>query len=1632
MANYTKNYNFKKPEPREPVLVEDINRNFDITDAKLHDVSEKLDSFASQSIAIDGLHFDEANSMLYLSKAGENVSAGVKITGTAGSSTQNNAILTLANTSGWIYQSIATNSEVIITLNWTSIEDSHPTGDGIARITINKIQKLIQTVNQGIITLDITKYLQNGTNHIGINVQDKYGNNRTIFFTVIVSPLIITSSFDDSIAYTDAIRFNYNISGAGNKTVHFILDDQEIATKETQLSNRQDTYVIPKQSHGAHHFEVYFTSSINDQITESNHLFYDIIFLQEGNNQPIISSSFHKKTIGVIDSISIKYFVYSPDSIKTDIKLYENNTTINTLSVDRSEQTWNYTPSMTEESTLKLTIEASGIRKTFSLALIPSPIKNLTVDKTGLELRLDAINRSNSEVTPSKWTSGTIASTLTNFNFTNDGWLTDAMGANCLHVRGNARVQIPFKIFGKDIRTSGKTIELEFMTGDITMSDATLLTCLNDGRGIILKPSALILTSELTTLNVPFKPNEHLRLSIVIESTTENRLIHCFINGIESAAIEYPANDDFQQHVPKDITIGSNDASITLYSIEIYDTALTRYQILDNFIASASNISERIKRYKRNNIFDETGSIDINKLPINLPYMIISGDGTHNLPYQKNIYEGTSIVFSGSFIHPLDFSRSFTFKDAYIDKTDNSSQSYTIKFYGGFRTFDGALKEKYAWSDNAIESSRFVLEANNKSSDGANNIVLSKLFNDINPTKTPPMKTNSSARWSNDGIPIILFFNDGKKTTFMGKYNLTYDNDAKDPYGFEKVDQSWHILNSDSIRVLGKNDDFLGDSWLNDFHSRYPDRYSSGDKLKQLITWLKSTDTILSTNTQLAAPATINGSTYTSDTPAYRLAKFKNEFDQHFDKTSTLFYYLFTEFFLLVDARILNACPTLFHQTGKWYILPNLLTSALGANEDGLLAISYSLEDTDYTNTNAPIFKGQEAVLWINIRKAFANELRTMYQSLRTTGALSLSKIEKYFNEHQDCWPEAIFNEDTVIKYLKDHKFLPLLNGSKKEQRQYWLANRITYLDSKYDAGTLEASTITFTAYAKSSLKITTSSSFYIKADYGNKSIKKRAIANKAMTLPCPLETLNETTCTVHTAPFIADLGDLSSFKIGWIDLSNAASLQHIKLGSNESGYTNPNLGSQTISSNIGHILDFTNCHLLKTIDARNCTSLAQPINLSKCHGIEEAYFDNTKITSITLPNGGVLRSLHLPSTLTSLTIRNQQYLNDYQVSGYSHISTLIIENNSPAINPLAILASLPDYTRLRLIGFTLETSSAADIETFIARLDKMKGIDEQGHNTDHAQVSGTIILHASISGDMIERFSIRYPTITLQADHITTTLTFRNSDGTLIARQTINDGGNGTYITASKAPTKQSTYNFIGWSKYNNNIVDPSALESITKNRTVYACYQSSLRYYTVRFYNGGTLLESTSVSYGLDASYHGAVPTYNGNEGTPSGWRFLGWNPEPKNIQSDTDCFAFYQDISSITRQLIARDTIMTDLTSSAITKVGSHAFEGCPSLKIIDLPQCTSINGQGAFANCTSLKALVLRNKQGVCMIENLLSSFTNTPIEKGNGFIYVPSSLLDAYRTSSSWSALKDQIRAIETYTSDHTVNGSLTI
>lgn len=565
----------------------------------------------------------------------------------------------------------------------------------------------------------------------------------------------------------------------------------------------------------------------------------------------------------------------------------------------------------------------------------------------------------------------------------------------------------------------------------------------------------------------------------------------------------------------------------------------------------------------------------------------------------------------------------------------------------------------------------------------------------------------------------------------------------------------------------------------------------------------------------------------------------------------------------------------------KIVFLPYDMDTALGINNEGSLTFDYGLEDVDQVN-GADVFNGQQSVLWNNLRDAFGDEIKAMYQTLRANGILSYANVENRFETHQSKWPETIFNEDAKYKYIDpliedgNSSYLGMLLGSKTEQRKWWLYNRFRYMDSKWNAGDALSDIITIRGYAKANITLTPYADIYPSIKFGSYLVQQRGQRGQPYTIVCPLDNLDDTEIYIYSSSQLADIGDISGLMPGYCDFSNAVRLQHLVIGSGASGYSNPKLEHLTVG----------NLPLLLDIDVRNCPNLAETVDLSGCVNLETIRFGGTAITGVQLANGGAVETLQLPASITNLTLRNLKQLSSLSVAGYSNITTLWLEGNSNTVNTRTIFDAISAGARVRILG--IQWSVTSNTASFISKLESMRGIDESGNNTEHAQLSGSIYF-STISGTQLQTLRDHYPNVTFSYGTLQYSVDMYSEDGTtLLKSNSVTAGQNCPSYSPTKASTAQYTYSFAGWATSPGGPVVSGVLNNIQSDKQLYAVFNATLRTYTVYFYNESTLLQTVNnVPYGGTANYTGSEPT-------KEGYEFSGWSPSNSNITGQTSCYA------------------------------------------------------------------------------------------------------------------------------------------
>ena len=652
---------------------------------------------------------------------------------------------------------------------------------------------------------------------------------------------------------------------------------------------------------------------------------------------------------------------------------------------------------------------------------------------------------------------------------------------------------------------------------------------------------------------------------------------------------------------------------------------------------------------------------------------------------------------------------------------------------------------------------------------------------------------------------------------------------------------------------------------------------------------------------------------------------------KYFVIDSALYYYLFTERYTMVDNRAKNN----FYHYGKAYFTTEEAAAfaeefgneidtkyidndqatfnngyrwdltfdydndtALGIGNTGKLEITYGKEDTDFYVDGDPsssyIYRAAESTFFCRVRDLFKSELQAMFVDRENANAWSADSLINQWDKAQSQFPEEIWRLDIQRKYLRTYQgisidnsiagtansrfLVEMLNGRKKYQRRMFERNQELYMATKYfgNKATQDQIMMRFnnpvgaTVAQDYTLYLTPYSDMYIGVKFGNVTPTNfRAKAGVEYTIPYSIEADTADITLIYGASFIQAIGDLSKCYVGDNDFSKASRLQSLVIGSDVEGYENTYMTKITLGNN----------KLLEYLDIRNVTGLNSVVDLSQCNNLLELHAEGSGATGVIFSNGGKLKRAYIPSVI-SLTMKNLNNIEVFEIESYDNLQTLVIEN-TPFINTYNVVNSANKLNTVRLVGINWDSSYNIADSSILERLLLLRGIDNDGYETLVSIISGRF--HAAIiKQKQLENYitawsdlEISYNTLIVQYS-----VTFMNDDGSVLDVQYVDKGTKAVDpITREDnpipTPTKESTvstdYTFAGWDK---TIVDAFEDQVIT------ATYSETTRNYTIKYVSNNTVLQETSAPYGSSVLYEGEIPTYTAEESAYKYYLFSGWD--------------------------------------------------------------------------------------------------------------------------------------------------------
>ena len=1499
-------------------------------------INEFAADFESMQATLEG-KIDDAyveDGYLYMTSDGEVVAGPLgPFSGTGGGGGGGGAgsVIRITNRLAARAFSIMNGASAVILYNWTSVDstDNEPIGDGSAIWRVNGTKVATQAVAQGDCSFDVTRFLTPASaNTVKLTIEDAYGNSKSFTWTVTVSTYDLAWNLG-TLAFhgSNVVTVRLTPTGEGAKTIHLTVDGTEVYTREVETTGRSVSTTIDPEalelSHGAHVVTAWLTATSNGEVITTPVLRHVGIWTELNNTTPVIAVYQNALEIQQFATGSISYMVYDPQNTTATVRLMEGYNTLSTLTVDRSIQTWAYRA--TTVGTINLSIR-QGENVTAPITVTCTSLGyDINPVTSGLVLDLDPAGHSNSEnnVTQFGYKDGNGTNHplifSNNFDWINGGFQIDNEGVTGFVVRRGTYVDLDRSFFDDNAATAGKEIKLIFKSVNVRDYDAQFLSSFSGNIGLKLQAQQALFSSELTAIQIPYCEERKIEMDLCIEATNENRLATVWLEGVPSRAFPYTVNDNWMQAAPQNVRIGSADCDIWIYRLKMYNRSLTRYEILDNFVADCGNATEMVQRYLRNNIFNSNGSININDLAAANPNLRILKIGAARMTTAKT----DEVVCTVDLIYVNGGSTyNFTATGVIMKVQGTSSAAYGEAALNLDLDFSRAIWENgegeriqtFAMSENDIPVNYFNIKLNVASSENANNVILADEYNEYQPFLTAARRANAKVRDTVKGYPCSVFFTNtgtaavavGSRTVAAGEtilYGNGDMNNSKKNYAVFGQDNTAYplqccveISNNISSQCLFKSDDLTGEAFDGNgaFEFRFPKNPTADMKaaFQTMLSWVVSTDPTAATGAALASAVTYDGTTYTNDTALYRKAKFKAEVGDYFSVDSLLYHYLFTERHCMIDNRAKNVFISYEYDPDaegyRWNVCKDYDNDTADGNDnEGGLTFTYGLEDTDSVG-DKPVFNASSSVLWCNVRDCLGAELEAMFQDREAAGAWNAARIIQKFEAHQSARPEALVAEDMWGKYFAPYinngntAYIDMMQGNKTDQRRQFETYQEGYMSSKYYGSVAVEDKIQFRGNTPNTwsgvqpsgnFAITPYADCYIIVKYGSYSVRHRAQRGVAYTVVCPVqEALSDTEIYVYLASNVVEISSIAGLYCQFIDLQNARRLRSFTAGSEEDGYTNRNLTSLSVGANT----------LLEYLDLRGTPNLARDLDLSALTSLKTLLLTGSGVTGVTFALGAPVETARL-SPLSSLTALGLSHLSTFAMDG-SNLRSIRVEE-TPTIDTYALVAAATGLTRGRLPDAAWSVNDA-DV---LLRLTRLAGIDENGDPATDFVLAGTAYI-ATVAQGELTAIMTKFPGLTVTYGEMvsTCTVTFKNYDGTVLNTQQVRMYGSAVNpITAGliQTPTKPSTvdtvYTYIGWDQ---------ALNYILGDLVVTAQYSESVRTYTVRFYNGTQLLQTNIVEA------HSGV-AYTGEELTASnGAIWMGWDTPTNDVTSDIDTHALF----------------------------------------------------------------------------------------------------------------------------------------
>lgn len=694
--------------------------------------------------------------------------------------------------------------KVEIKFTFSSVDADNETVDGTYTWKMGNQVIAQGNLKQGENVMDLTDFAIIGTQKFSLTMVDANGTMAVKTWTVQVIDVRIESDFRDSRTYAagSPVNFTYKPYGSIPKTVHFKLDGVEIGTAAVSASGTQQTYTIPAQEHGTHLFETYITATVNDIPIETDHIYRDIIWYDEESEQPVIGCIYRYDYYGTVtskqyNSLSIDYHVFDPNTSTPTVELIEDGVMVSTLTLESSANTWVYKSSNVAEHVLQIKCKETVVEIRVDVVELGYNISPVVAN---LAFDFNPVGKSNSDV-DKLWqdaSTGVTMSVSDNFDWSNGGYQLDSDGNQYFCVKAGTTATINYNLFANDlVMEDGAEFKCVFKTTNVGDPNAKFLTCKSGtdipvGIEMSVHSANMYAGSADKFLNIPYSEDDviefDLNINILGEGDDAESYVMTYEDGVPYRPLDYTASNRLYQQDPVPIVIGSTDCDVHIYRMKAYTAYLSDKEILDNFIADAPNAEEMIARYERNDIYDENGNLDPDKLAEKCPQLKIIKITCPQFTVDKDdkvkgctiqcVHAGGDPVLDNWTAINAGHSGQGTTSNKYgisgrnirlimnYDNTEITMGDGTTKYVNG--------EGKVTLTRNSVPNNFFNIKVNIASSENANNALLAKRYERYLPYQTVANKRDPKTKTTMEFVNCIVFV---KEIGDLAKHTEFQDNE---------------------------------------------------------------------------------------------------------------------------------------------------------------------------------------------------------------------------------------------------------------------------------------------------------------------------------------------------------------------------------------------------------------------------------------------------------------------------------------------------------------------------------------------------------------------------------------------------------------------------------------------------------------------------------------------------------------------------------------------------------------------------------------------------------------------------------------------------------------------------------------